>query len=127
MKQNPAVKTGYFQNPDSIEIWMKQNPAVKKGYFQNPGSVEPRSRPGKIKAQSAIDIERRIFKEQSGMKLKNTLSNEQSGMKVWSCHVLNNSVCQKTLVAVMSKYLRLLLSDNLQKKSIELKVPLEIS
>ena len=47
MKQNPAVKTGYFQNPGSIEKWMKQNPAVKTGYFQNPGSVEAKFRPGK--------------------------------------------------------------------------------
>ena len=47
MKQNPAVKTGYFQNPGSIEKWMKQNPAVKTRYFQNPGSVEAKSRPGK--------------------------------------------------------------------------------
>ena len=32
------------------------------------------------------------------------MSKEQSGMKVWSCYVLNNSVCQKTLVAAMRNF-----------------------
>ena len=32
------------------------------------------------------------------------MSIEQSGMKVWSCYVLNNSVCQKTLVAAMRNF-----------------------
>ena len=83
---------------------MKQNPAVKTGYLQNPGSVEAKSRPGKIKTQSAIGIEKEIFKDQSGMKSTNTLSNEQSGKKVRSCYAPNYSVCQKTLVAAMRNF-----------------------
>ena len=47
MKQNPAVKTGYFQNPDSIEIWMKQNPAVKNGTCKIPDQLKQNPARGK--------------------------------------------------------------------------------